>query len=486
VTLCVPGWLDRAADSHPDRHAVETPEGALTYAELADASRTALPAGEQVAIALPAGLDFAIALHACLRSGAIAVPVDLRLAPAEQARICAGAEVVIDAPMTRGRPADAASRDPVARSDPSAGSDSRPGAGPLTGSRPVHGSDPGWGPGHDLGATAAVIHTSGTSGRPKPIELTYGNWLWSALGSATAIGLDPAERWLCTLPLAHVGGLSILIRSAIYATTAVLHPRFDAGAVLRALNDEAITVISLVPTTLARLLDAGLESPPALRCALIGGAPAAPALLARARDVGIVAVATYGLTEACSQVTTQLPGDLADDSGRPLFCTRVRIRDGEIQVAGPTVARRPAEAHGGEPEWLSTGDVGELVDGRLRVTGRRSEMIVSGGENIAPIEVEDAVCGHPAVAEAAAISYAHAEWGEAVRVFVVLVTDAQVTDQELRDHCRRRLAGFKVPKEFVRVDALPRTPSGKLARRELRGPAASREPGAGREPDGRD
>ena len=126
---------------------------------------------------------------------------------------------------------------------------------------------------HDLEGTAVVIHTSGTTSQPKPIELTYGNFLWSALGSAVALGLDPRERWLCALPLAHVGGLSILLRSTIYATTAVLHERFDTDAVLRALREREITLVSVVATTLTRLLDAGLEHPPALRCALTGGGP---------------------------------------------------------------------------------------------------------------------------------------------------------------------------------------------------------------------
>jgi O-succinylbenzoic acid--CoA ligase len=436
----VASWIERAAAANPDRPAVETPEGGLTYAELEAASRVALPAGERVAIALPAGLDFAVALHACLRAGAIAVPVDLRLAPAEQARICAGAALVVDASLSAG------------------GAPQRP-----TGD-------------HELDAVAAVIHTSGSTGTPKPIELTYGNWLWSALGSATAIGLDPAERWLCTLPLAHVGGLSILIRSAIYGTTAVLHPRFETRVVLDALIDDRITVVSLVPTTLARLLDAGLCSPAALRCALIGGAPASPALLARARAAGIVAVQTYGLTEACSQVTTQIPGDRDDDAGVPLFCTRVRTRDGEIQVAGPTVARAPGARRtnaasggdrGGEREWLSTGDLGELVDGRLRVTGRRSEMILTGGENVAPGEIEAVLAEHPAVREVAVVGYAHPEWGEAIRAVIALAPGFAPADRELRAHCAARLAGFKVPKQFRYVDALPRTPSGKLARREL-------------------
>lgn len=450
----VPSWLGRAAAAEPGRVAVETPGGSLTYAELDAASRVALSQGARVGIALPAGLDFAITLHACLRAGAIAVPVDLRLAAAERARICEAADLVVERPLTAATPAD-----------------------PLT---PEHDLDHDLDIdldrdldvdhdldiGHDLDATAAVIHTSGTSGAPKAVELTYGNWLWSALGSATAIGLDPAERWLCTLPLAHVGGLSIVIRSAIYATTAVVHERFDTEAVLAALRDDGITVVSLVPTTLARLLDAGLRAPPALRCALIGGAPAPPALIARARAAGIRCAQTYGLTEACSQVTTQIPGDAGSDAGFPLFCSRVRTNAGEIQVAGPTVA--PAAARAGEG-WCSTGDLGELVDGRLRVTGRRSELILSGGENVAPAEIEGVLAGHPWVAEAAVVGYPHAEWGEAVRAVVVLRGDrASGTDEELRAHCAAKLAGFKVPKQFVYVDALPRTASGKPARGELR------------------
>src|SRR4029079_4336324 len=136
-------------------------------------------------------------------------------------------------------------------------------------------------PTHDLGAVAAVLHTSGSTGAPKPVELTFGNFLWSARGSAVALGLDPEYRWLCALPLNHVGGLSIVVRSAIYATTAVVHEGWDTERVLRALDDA--TLVSLVPTTLARLLDAGLGRPPRLRTVLLGGAPIPPALAGRAQ-----------------------------------------------------------------------------------------------------------------------------------------------------------------------------------------------------------
>src|SRR5437868_2519194 len=139
---------------------------------------------------------------------------------------------------------------------------------------------------HALDATAVVLHTSGTSSAPRAVALTYGNFLWSALGSAAALGLDPHERWLCALPVAHVGGLSIIVRSAIYATTAVVHERFEAERALHALRQERVTVASFVATTLARLLAAGLEGGGALRCALTGGGPVPAELRARARAAG--------------------------------------------------------------------------------------------------------------------------------------------------------------------------------------------------------
>ncbi|HXB66040.1 MAG TPA: AMP-binding protein [Solirubrobacteraceae bacterium] len=465
--MAVTAWLQRAAATRPHALAVAVPGNgkhparSCTYAELlalaragADhlAARGAAP-GERVAIALPAGLDFACALHACLLLGAVAVPVDPRLGPRERAAILDGAAVVVEEPL------------PAVPHVPS---------GSWLASKKNA---------HNLDAVAAVIHTSGTTSAPKPVELTYGNFLWSALGSAVALGLDPDERWLCNLPLSHVGGLSILLRSAIYGTTAVVHERFDTELTLRALTappGEAVTLVSLVATTLARLLDAGLESPSALRCALTGGGPVPAALLARAHDAGVPVSLTYGLTEACSQVTT-LPLAVAaravdtpggpPTAGPPLFCTRVRTAaDGEIEVCGPTVARGAAGADG----WLRTGDLGTLTaEGGLVVTGRKADTIVSGGENVAPTEVEAALEEHPGVLEAAALARADERWGEAVTALVVARPGAQLladprSVEELRRHCAARLAPYKVPKEIALVEGpLPRTRSGKLLRREL-------------------
>jgi o-succinylbenzoate---CoA ligase len=399
------------------------------------AARGAGP-GTRVAIALPSGLAFAQALHACLLLGAIAVPVDLRLSSDERVGICAGCELVLEEPL--GENGGAAASTVLDA-------------------------------GHELDATAVVIHTSGTTSAPRPVELTYGNLLWSALGSAVALGAETEERWLCALPLSHVGGLSILLRSAIYSTTAVLHERFETDRVLHSLQHEEVTLVSLVAATLARLLDAGLADPLALRCALTGGGPVPAALIERAQAAGVPVSLTYGLTESCSQVsTTPLLESAAMNAaaGPPLFCTRVRILpDGEILVRGPTVAPSAPAPDG----WLHTGDLGSLDEqGRLRVSGRKADTIVSGGENVAPAEVEAVLEAHPHVLEAAVVGRHDPEWGEAVTAILVAREGALLDEDELRAHCAARLARFKLPKEFLFTSQpLPRTRSGKLLRREL-------------------
>jgi O-succinylbenzoic acid--CoA ligase len=442
--MVVEAWLARAARARPQHTALQTPRGSCSYAELyaaasagaAELCARGIGAGDRVAIALPSGTEFAQALHACLLLGAVAVPVDLRLASTEREHVAARAALLVEEPLVSGQPA----APPPATLE------------------------------HDLDATALVIHTSGTTAAPRPVELTYGNLLWSALGSAVALGLDPRERWLCTLPLSHVGGLSILVRSSIYATSAVIHERFEVDRVLAALRGEQVTLVSLVATTLTRLLDAGLRAPDSLRCALTGGGPVPAALLERARAAGVPVSPTYGLTEASSQVTTAPVASIGArgaSAGAPLFCTRVRIAaDEEILVQGPTVAPDSLAGDG----WLHSGDLGRLDEaGRLLVTGRKADTIVSGGENVAPAEVEAVLESHPHVLEAAVLGRSDPEWGEAVTALVVARPGRILEEQALREHCARALAPYKLPKRMVlTAEPLPRTPSGKLLRRQLR------------------
>ncbi|MFZ1995514.1 MAG: AMP-binding protein [Solirubrobacteraceae bacterium] len=425
-------WLTRAARVHGDRTAIKTSDGAqTTYAELYDRACTVASAlqarrvapGDHVALALPSA-ELVVALHACLLLGVVAVPIDLRLTEAEQALRTAHASLILDA-LPEG-PGDGAR---------------------ARGPREI-----------DPNATATLMFTSGTTAGPKPVALSSDNWLWNALSSALALGLDPDETWLCPMPLAHVGGLSIQIRSAIYGTTVLLHERYDTDRALSALMDRAqrVTLVSLVPTMLSRLLDAGLREPPTLRRVLLGGGPIAPALLARARAARVSVSPSYGMTEACSQIATD---------GIPLLGTELRISDdGEVLVRGRTIAAGALGADG----WLHTGDLGAFDDaGRLVIAGRKADTIVTGGENVAPAEVESVLLEHPGVVDAAVFGRADPEWGEAIVAQVVLA-DAEVQAEMLRDHCAARLASFKVPKRFEPVSGVPRGVTGKLLRRELR------------------
>jgi O-succinylbenzoic acid--CoA ligase len=220
---------------------------------------------------------------------------------------------------------------------------------------------------------------------------------------------------------------------------------------------ERITLVSLVPTMLARLLDAGLREPPTLRWALLGGGPVGLALLERAARARVPVAPTYGMTEACSQIAT---------NGWPLPGVEILVAaDGELLVRGATVAVRSLSPDG----WLHTGDLGALdAQGRLTITGRKADTIVTGGENVAPTEVETVLLEHPAVVEAGVFGRPDREWGEAVVATVVLRVGVAVDADELRRHCAARVAAFKVPKSIGFADALPRTETGKLLRRELR------------------
>lgn len=439
----IDNWLAQRAASVPSRTALLADGVEISFAELEQlAVQTArrlaaqgVRRGAAVVLELPAGVEYVALLHAVMKLGAVVLPLNPRLAPAER-------QVAID----RAQPAIVIGE-----------------AGSLQGAEadlPLLGV-------HDLDAVYAQILTSGTSGASRPIGLTYGNFLWSAVGSAFSIGVDPGDRWLCCMPLFHVGGVSIVTRSAIYGTGIVMHDGFDVDRVAASLADDGVTIASLVTTQLKRLLEAGVDlSGP--RALVIGGGPVPSDILEEALGRGAAVVQTYGLTEACSQVTILAPSEAREhlgSSGRPLLTTHLRISDGEILVQGPTVAPGAADEDG----WLHTGDLGAIdAEGFLRVTGRLGEVIVSGGENISPEEVEDALASHPDVADVAVIGRPDPEWQEAVTAVVVIREGACSGAEELRAHAATMLASYKLPKRFEFTSELPRTASGKLQRGRLR------------------
>jgi O-succinylbenzoic acid--CoA ligase len=339
---------------------------------------------------------------------------------------------------------------------------------------------------------ALVLFTSGTSGRPKGALLSLGNLRTSAEASIALLGSREGDRWLLCMPLFHIGGLSVLIRSALAGTSVALHRRFDAAEVDAALDRDGITSVSFVATMLERVLAVrgARVAPEALRVVLLGGGPVAQATMARALALGFPLAPTYGLTEAASQVATRPPtarvpepSDLAAGL-EPLPGVEIRVVDasgngvpsgtvGEIEVRGPTVmlgylddpeATKRAIRSG----WLATGDLGRIdAAGGLCVLDRRTDLILSGGENVYPAEIESVLVEHPDVDEAGVVGVEDTDFGQRPRAFVVSKEGREVDRESVLAHCRERLAGFKVPVDLVILDALPRTASGKLIRRDL-------------------
>ena len=437
-------WLAQRSQSCPDRTALLADGDEVTYAQLeAEATWVArrlaahgVRRGSTAALTMHGRREQVVLAHALMKVGATLLPLSPRLTAAERAAIVAAEEPIVDLD------------DPGLLTQTEADM-------PLLGE-------------HDMDDVCARVLTSGSTGAPRPVGLTYGNFLWNAVGSGFNIGVDPADRWLCCVPLSHIAGLGIVMRSVIYGTAAVIHDGFDIDRVAASLEEDGITLVSLVTTMLTRLLDVGADlSGP--RAILVGGGPVPQEPLEEAIARGATVVQTYGLTETCSQVTTLAPADSRrklGSAGRPLLTTHLRIApDGEILIQGPTVAPGRADEGG----WLHTGDLGEIDDeGFLYVRDRMDDLIVSGGENVVPAEVEAVLLRHPAVADAAVVGREDPEWQQAVTAVVVLEGGAEATPEELRRHCAESLAGFKVPKRVELVEALPRTSSGKVMRRALR------------------
>ena len=341
----------------------------------------------------------------------------------------------------------------------------------------------------ELDAEFAIIHTSGTSGRPKGAILTYNNIYQSAMASAYRIGVMPNDRWLCVLPLFHVGGLSIIMRSLLYGISVELISKFDIDVVNHVLTHHPITLVSLVPTMLHRLLDARTEPwNPNLRLVLLGGGAPSPELVTKCIEEGIPLATTYGLTEVASQVATaalELVSRKPASVGKPLMFTQVRVVDGngedmppneigEIIVKGPSVMKgyyndSKSTAKALRDGWLHTGDMGyQDEDEDLFVVQRRSDLIVTGGENVYPAEVENVIRQHPDVRELVVLGLDNIEWGQKVVAAIQLHETKNLSSDDIVRFAREQLAGYKIPREIRFVDEFPQTGSGKIQRNKVR------------------
>ncbi|MEZ4215442.1 MAG: o-succinylbenzoate--CoA ligase [Myxococcota bacterium] len=511
-------WLAQRAQASPRAEALawrDPASGALraldyaSLAERADALARRLRAlgvapGDVVAMLVPSAPVVAPLVHAVHACGAAVLALNARLPDAElarQARRARARLVLTTRADASARPALVAACPPAAvepgddagariewlASDVAGGADASAASGPGPAPARLAPCDAPLARRIDPEATAVVLFTSGTTSAPRGVRLAFRAFAASARASSARLGSAPGDRWLACMPLFHVGGLSILFRSVFDGTSALVHAGFDARAVARELDDDAITQASFVATMLARVLDerGARRAPARLRSVLLGGGPCPEPLLERAAALGYPVAPTYGLTEACSQVATRAPGDAERPLGAhlaPLDGTELRIAaDGEILVRGPTLMTgylddAAATARALRDGWLHTGDVGALdARGRLAVLDRRDDLIVSGGENVAPARVEAVLCAHPAVEDAAVVARADAEFGARPFAFVVRRAGAELDADALRAFCRERLAGYEVPVGFAERDALPRTASGKLRRGELRAELARAE-----------
>lgn len=334
-----------------------------------------------------------------------------------------------------------------------------------------------------------LLFTSGTTGNAKAVQLTMGNLLASATTSGFRLGIDPEDRWLVPLSLHHMGGIAPVLRSTLYGTTAIIRESFDPGGTVDDIQRFGATCISLVPTMLRRMLSARGTLPDSLRLVLVGGAPCPEELVDRCRDFSVPICPTYGMTETASQIATarhREAYEVPDSVGRPLLWIDVTVVDeagtpigpgetGELVVSGPTVtpgyyADHAATGEAMGPHGLHTGDVGyQDEEGRLYVLNRLDDRILTGGENVDPGEVVDALREHPDVTDAAVVGLPDEEWGEEVAALVVPDGEEERPGiDELEPFFRDRLAGFKLPRTLGFTGELPRTVSGTVEREAVR------------------
>lgn len=493
----MPHWLQRQAAIRGERLAVRCGSLELTFRELNDSAQeiagrlhvAGVQAGDRIAVLMVNGIEFVSLVHAVAYLGAILVPLNYRLAPDELAYQIddVGSRMLLCDGTTAAKARETAAKVQgplrvLTVCSPESACDQ---AVPL---ESLHSLPPQEAPlrSHiDLAAVHSILYTSGTTGRPKGVMLTYGNHWWSAMASVMNLRLHRDDVWLACLPFFHAGGLAILMRSVICGMAVEIHPRFDPDAVNAAMDAGRVSLVSLVSTMLEKIIEAraGKPFPPQLRAILLGGGPVSPSLRRQYIEMGAPVVTSYGMTETASHIVA-VPLEHAPDpdgaAGKPLFPAEVRIGSpeqniapgevGEIWVRGPMVTPGywgqgdEARADG----WFATGDFGYFdAAGRLFVVDRRDDLIISGGENVYPAEVEAVIAAHPAVAEVAVVAAPSRRWGQVPVAFVVPRDAGDLDTAALESYCRERLAGYKVPVRFYRADRLPRTATGKVIRRQL-------------------
>jgi fatty-acyl-CoA synthase len=485
--------IDRNAAFTPDKAAIRFESRTLPYAALAARiaeaaralkSRLGIGRGDRVAILAANHPDYLVLLYACARLGAMLVPLNWRLAIPEQVFILSDASVkalvveesfaAVIAPLTQALPEVHV-----------VGLDFAPGGVSFEGLI-ASGSGDGRNPHIDFSCPFLVVYTSGTTGRPKGAVLRQEALLWNAAMSQHMHGLTADDRVLTVLPLFHVGGLNIQTTPALQVgATVIIHPRFAPAATLAAFAEDRPTLAVLVPATIQALIEHPRWSETelsSLRAITTGSTVVPQALIDAVMARGVPVLQVYGSTETCPiAIYTRLGGDLTrgNSTGQPGLYCEARIVDerghevprgdaGEVVVRGPNVffeywGNEAATSEALRNGWYYTGDIGTRdADGYFAIHDRKKNMIISGGENIYPAEVERVLHEHPAVAEAAVVGRPDPRWQEVPVAYVVRRKGASADAETLRRHVGEQLARFKIPREVVFVDDLPRNALGKV------------------------
>lgn len=475
----IPHWLTKQAELAPHQLAIELVDGTeLTFLELKQRSQTfakklariGVEKGSHVGILSTNGIPMLVSIHALSYLGAVAVLLNTRLTEKElnyqlddaQASILLTTDQLKDQAFQT----NAAMIKSFSEVEKQAAKD-------VVLQTELNLDDP-----------FSIIYTSGTTGFPKGVVHTYGNHWWSAMGSALNLGIHSNDKWLIPLPLFHVSGLSTSIKSVIYGMPIYLLEKFNVDQAHQAIMTKGVTIASVVTIMVQRLIEKLGEDkyPKAFRCFLLGGGPAPLNLLEKARKMQVPIFQSYGMTETTSQIATLSAHDALQkigSAGKPLVPAQLKIKPitendpiGEIQVNGPMVTkgyfkREDANKKTFKNGWLATGDLGYLdEDGFLYVVDRRSDLIISGGENIYPTEIENVLASMDKVKEVGVTGKPDDTWGEVPVAFVV--KEEEVSVEEIRDYAKDQIAKYKLPKDIYFVEDLPRNASNKLVRNKLK------------------
>ncbi len=507
VPLTIRDFLDRAVAAYGDRVAVvDEPDqvapswGEVTFRDLAARARAQAVAldrmgvgqGERVAVVSQNAARLLASFWGVGAFGRVFVPINFRLHADEVSYIvedCGASVLIVDPELEPALAAvDCKNRFVIgAESDAELyPGDASSGSGPTVEPEP-------WVPDED--ATATINYTSGTTARPKGVQMTHRNLWLNATTFGWQAGVNDRDVYLHTLPMFHCNGWGMPFATCGMGVNQIVLRKVDGTEILRRVDRHGVTLLCGAPAVVAAILDAAASWEGAIPGAgririVVAGAPPPTRTIERVEsELGWEFIQIYGLTETAPLLTMNRAraewdgltgGERAKKLGRagaPALGISLDVDpQGEVLARGNHVL----EGYWGKPEatadalvegWFRTGDGGTIdEDGYLTISDRKKDVIISGGENVSSIEVEDALFSHPAVAEVAVIGVPHEKWGETIVALVVVAPGAEVTEQELRDHCRTRLAGFKVPGSVEFRDALARTATGKLQKFKLRAP----------------